>query len=555
MSILYVMAAAHSHQNDSRLLIPEEGELPGNDPLRDYARENFRIDYLFPYQRLVISNILESAGSFPADTGPPSAAVPQDKPDEANPRDGPLRQLVILPTGSGKSLCFQLPSLLLEGATLVIYPLLSLMADQERRLKEAGITAALLKGGQSPEERRRIISLIQTGKARIILTNPETATSPKTLHILKQIQLSHIVIDEAHCICEWGESFRPVYLQLSLLDQQLSVAAVTAFTATASPLIMQRIKEHLFPELGCHVIEAYPDRPNISYRALPSDSKDHELLSLLRREVTASGLRTGADQRTAVKRPAIVFCRSRTGAALTAHMLRKRLQEKEIFFYHAGLKKEEKKSVEDWFFQSKNGILTSTCAYGMGVDKPDIRTVIHRDISPSVESYLQEAGRAGRDRKPADAVLLYSREDYTLCEKITDPFSLRRYRDILSYTAYRGCRREYLLSLLGHKMEACFGCDYCGGTWYDSPKSRPAVLSFIRKNRNRLTIKQAALALSGRINRTSIEEELHLLPGFGSLHGWNHAEIEEALHTMISEGKLQLRKGRLSNRSRRLLTS
>ncbi len=538
------MTAAETEKLDCRKLIQTEEPPHDEDPLLDYARKNFRLEYLFPYQRLVISNILESAASFPSTDSIVCTDGTCDETDGYPTGDGPLRQLVILPTGSGKSLCFQLPSLLLNGSTLVIYPLLSLMADQERRLKEAGIPAALLKGGQTAEERSRIFSELKAGKVRIILTNPETAVNTEILAVFKQTRLDHIVIDEAHCICEWGESFRPVYLKLSVLERELSVSAITAFTATASPVIMKRIKKHLFPEYGCRVIEAYPDRPNIRYRALPADSKDHELAVLLRKDKVSKTLPA------AVLRPAIVFCRSRTAAALTAHMLRKRLNEKEIFFYHAGLSKEEKKKVEDWFFTSKDGILTSTCAYGMGVDKSDIRTVIHRDISPSVESYLQESGRAGRDRRPADAVLLYSREDFIICDKISDPFSLRRYRDILSYTSCRGCRREYLLSLLGHKIQACFGCDSCSGTRRDIPESRPALMAFIRRNRNRLTINQAARALCGRINRMSLEEELHLLPGFGILRGWTQTEIEEALRNLASEGLLKTRKGRLSNTSR-----
>ncbi|MEW5817337.1 MAG: DEAD/DEAH box helicase, partial [Spirochaetota bacterium] len=339
-----------------------------NDPLTVLAKKHFHIDYLFPYQRLVISNILEAAGV------PGFAPEPGTNPLTGEPEviDTKPHQIVILPTGAGKSLCFMLPASLLEGPTLVIFPLLSLIADQARRLIEAGMKPGILRGGQSRTEREAVWKDVKSGKSRMILTNPETVLHPPVLAKLKELNIKHLVIDETHIVSEWGETFRPVYLDIRRIAAEASVSVVTAFTATASPIILEKIKAILFPDTSPNIVFANPDRPNIRYSVIPTLSKDHTLTELFQ---------PGSPR--AATRPALIFCRSRSGAEMTAHMLRERTGEKGIYFYHAGLEKEEKAEIEKWFFPSQDGVLASTCAYGMGVDKPDIRTVIHRDIPPS----------------------------------------------------------------------------------------------------------------------------------------------------------------------------
>ena len=347
------------------------------DPLASLAKKHFGIDYLFPFQRLAVFNILEAAGV------PGFAPEPRTNPVTGEPEipDTRPHQIIILPTGAGKSLCFMLPALLLKGATLVVFPLLSLIADQARRLTEAKMQPGILRGEQSKAEREEVWRGVESGKIKMVLTNPETALSPKVLPKLREQNIQHLVIDEMHTVSEWGESFRPVYLEIGRLAQEACIPLVTAFTATASPLILEKVKKIVFPGLSPNIITANPDRPNISYRVIPCLSKNHELVNLLReeKEVTLRTLgvqrkkrkKSLASPRTlhgslpGIKRPAIVFCSSRTGTELTAALLRRRLREDQIYFYHTGLTKEEKAKIEKWFFDSDDGILTATCAYGI----------------------------------------------------------------------------------------------------------------------------------------------------------------------------------------------
>ncbi len=496
-----------------------------NDPLTHLAKIHFGIDYLFPYQRLVISNILEAAGV--SGFAPEPSVNPVT--DEKEISDTKPYQIVILPTGAGKSLCFMLPCVLLDGATLVVFPLLSLIADQARRLILAGMKPGILRGGQSRVEREEVWAGVKSGKIKMILTNPETALHPKVLPKLKELKLRHMVIDEMHTVSEWGESFRPVYLEIGRLPKEAGIPVVTAFTATASPLILGNVKNIVFPDVSPNIITANPDRPNIYYRVLPCLSKNHELVELLRKGTQS------------VERPAIVFCGSRTGTEMTARILRRRLGEDRIFFYHAGLTREEKTRIEQWFFDSDDGILIATCAYGMGVDKADVRTVIHMDIPSSVEAYLQESGRAGRDRKKSTACLLFSLQDSIRADTRKDVTVKERFKSLVRYAANRNeCRRDQLLSLLGTKPEGCFGCDVCDRTAKVKASGIREITAAVRKNKRRLSIEQLRTILSG--DESYYQD--YILPvhvsGFGTLKDWTKEDIDEAIRSLLMQKDLRL---------------
>ena len=323
--------------------LDETSILEESDPLLDLAKKHFGASFLFPYQRLVICSTLEACGFY----GPERA-------EETNPH-----RIIILPTGAGKSLCFSLPALIMEKPTLILYPLLGLMGDQERRFREAGMSCAVLRGGQGQAEREKIWRALEMGELKVLLSNPETLLTEAVMSRLKGIKPGHLVIDETHTVSEWGDTFRPAYLRLREIIQETGVPMVSAYTATASPRILERLKEIIFSGLEPALVSANPDRPNITYRVIPVLSKTRALAGLLGKGPAA------------LERPALVFCRSRAGAELTARELRKALGSRGVFFYHAGLSREEKQSIEAWFFSSRSGILAATCAYGMGVDKPD----------------------------------------------------------------------------------------------------------------------------------------------------------------------------------------
>ena len=490
--------------------------------------------YLFPYQRLVITNILEAARSASIPLASPGAEARREADSSETEKDqevhidaapsepdrevwsGYGKQIVILPTGAGKSLCFQLPARLMNRPTLVVFPILALMADQERCLREQGTRVVLLRGNQSTEERQIIAEVLKTPSNVFIIANPEVLKTVQVRNMLRDARIAHVVIDEAHCVSQWGESFRPAYLELSQILAELKPPLVTAFTATASPSVLEKIRHYIFNDGEAHLVMGNPDRPNISYRVMKTLVKEAALRELLR----------------TLPRPAIVFCGSRSRTEQLARALRYALGSREIYFYHAGLEREEKKTVEDWFFRSSRGILVATCAYGMGVDKSDIRSVIHFDCPNLVEAYLQESGRAGRDGKPATATLLWSPED-------------EGHRGKLAEYGKTGeqCRRELLLALLMGKEGlglppqdngtgdadtpmiadsgepacaessgpvTCTGdensCDVCLGTARQTWREAPALLNLIRRNPRCFTLTEAASYLS-RQDRLDLSRE------------------------------------------------
>jgi ATP-dependent DNA helicase RecQ len=505
------------------------------DPVKEAAGELFGLPYLFPYQRLVVANILEAAEAagaalrWPGEKRNDSAPLGDESgeggggayEDGDTDRASTGRQIVILPTGAGKSLCFQLPAMLFEGPTLVIYPILSLMADQERRLRERGFAPAIVRGGQGTAEREEIWRRVESRESRFIIANPEVLLTERVLEKLGTLGIVHIVIDEAHCVSEWGESFRPSYLRIAEIIRaaggtNAALPLVTAFTATASKPTLDNIQKYIFGGQEAHRIIGNPDRNNISYAARGCILRDLAVRDLLIEH----------------ERPAIVFCSSRNGTEKLSRYLRNELSEmgfswaREIRFYHAGLSREEKTEVEQWFFKNPNAVLLATCAYGMGVDKADIRTVIHRDCPPSVEAYLQESGRAGRDGGQSRAILLWGPDDALATRRAKRDADKKRLEALLAYSRNTTeCRREALLALLnypgdGDKPEGeC--CDVCGGTAQAALREEKSIVAFFRKNRRAYTLEEAIPVLAGaetqRWSEDDVKKAILLLIGAGRL--------------------------------------
>lgn len=435
--------------------------------IKKTALEVFGIDTIFPYQWLVISNILDIEaryeGRFEAEK---SLEAEQQEDDILN------KQIVLFPTGAGKSLCFQLPSLFLKKPTLVIYPLLALMRDQEKKLKDK-VNTVIFIGGQTKQERDEAYKSLKT--ANIIIANPEVLANKEVLKKVKERGVSHIAIDEAHCVTEWGETFRSQYLSVASIIKELTPTIVTAFTATASPLVLERMKKIIF-EGEAHIITSSLDRPNIFFSVRHCCIKEVALLEEIEKN----------------EKPIVVFCSSRKKTESFSRLIQNTFNNLEVKFYHAGLEKKEKEEVEAWFDSAKDAVLVATCAWGMGVDKKDVRTVLHLDAPTTIEAYIQEAGRGGRDRKPSRAVLLWASEDKKRFSLLSEK-EKERADVIISYAESGVCRREVLLRALtldqNEEFPICEFCDICSGSAKTYPIEIEAIINYI-KNRK---IKRATL--------------------------------------------------------------
>jgi ATP-dependent DNA helicase RecQ len=416
-------------------------------------------------------------------------------------------------------------------------PLLSLLSDQARKLKALALPVGILKGGLSNEEKSCLWAGLRTGRVRLLLATPESCLVEANLAALRSCGIRHVVVDEAHCISEWGDTFRPAYLQVGSLVRALGVRMVSAFTATASPSVIERIRTLLFEDGEARLVGENADRPGITYSVQPVLCLSRALFRIAMTE----------------EPPVLVFCRTRSDTEVACRAARRRCPERPAYFYHAGLSREERASVESWFLASRDGALFATCAYGMGVDKPDIRTVVHARVPSSVEAYLQESGRAGRDGRTSHAILLLARRaEEAHRMRLTDARARERFDRILSYAQQENeCRRNSLLSLIGQGPVACSGCDVCDGGAGSPAEGELQIVSFAARHRRRFSPSESAEILSATAGPRSVRAFHDCIPGWGTLAGWNAQEAELAIRTLLSEGKLRMHargpwKGRLT---------
>jgi ATP-dependent DNA helicase RecQ len=363
--------------------------------------------------------------------------------------------LAIMPTGGGKSLCFQLPALMRDGITVVISPLIALMRDQVRALREAGVEAGALTSGNTEEETEEVWRAIEEGRLKLLYMAPERLASGAALGMLRRIGVTLIAVDEAHCVSQWGHDFRPDYLRIGELRRALDVP-LAAFTATADAETRDEIVTRLFdgdaPQTFLHGF----DRPNIHLAFAAKDSPRKQILDFAAARKTQSG---------------IVYCGTRAKTEALAKALRD--EGHNALHYHGGMDPEDRRFVETRFQREDGLIVVATVAFGMGIDKPDIRWVAHADLPKSIESYYQEIGRAGRDGAPAETLTLFGPEDIRLRRSQIDEGLAppeRRAADHARLNALLGlaealhCRRSTLLRYFGETQVTCGKCDLC-----DSP--------------------------------------------------------------------------------------
>lgn len=426
--------------------------------------------------------------------------------------------LAILPTGGGKSLCYQIPALIMEGLTLVISPLIALMEDQVAQLDNLGIAAAYINSSLSRDEYKSACRQVQSGKLKLLYVSPEGLNTEKMQNLLHSpsVKVECITIDEAHCISEWGHDFRPDYLDIAHIKKQFPEAVCLALTATATSQVKDDIIHQLkmeSPEVLC----ASFNRPNIFLHVEKKSKPLEQVLYFLEQHKGESG---------------IIYCFSRKKVDQLAVELHNRGIK--VLNYHAGLTDAQRSSNQKAFIQDKVDVMVATVAFGMGINKPDVRFVIHYDMPKSVEQYYQEIGRSGRDGLSAEALLLFGPGDINkirwLFNDMADSSKAENLlRGMISYAESTTCRRQQLLSYFGEKIslpqsmeekDCC--CDICASVQKISApaailtkaSSRPKIKSFPKKNELKENLSAEDQDLAGRLRawRRKAADELEVPP-------------------------------------------
>ncbi len=414
-----------------------------------------------------------------------------------------------MPTGGGKSLCYQLPALLAEGLTVVVSPLISLMKDQVDGARENGIAASFLNSSLSAEEATKTRRELSEGRIKLLYVSPERLSIPDFRQWLKSLGLSLIAVDEAHCISEWGHEFRPDYRALGLLRNELPDVPIAAFTATAT----RQVQDDVVRLLGLKdpfIVRASFDRPEIFYRVVPKKgSADEQLFNFIRRHEGE---------------PGIVYRGTRKAVEKTASFLS--LHGISATAYHAGIDDDDRKRRQEAFVKDEVLVVVATIAFGMGIDKSNVRWVLHGDLPRSIEGYYQETGRAARDGEKADATLFFGPGDIASIrwhiDKIESPVERRRaeasLRDILRYVESSGCRRRQLLAHFGEEHPGgCARCDVCTGELEleDLTDAARKALSAAVRTGERFGAHHLADIVVGNATDKVLERGHHRLPTFG----------------------------------------
>ena len=479
-----------------------------NIDLKASLRKYFGFDTFKGEQKIIIDNVLSGRNSF-----------------------------VIMPTGGGKSMCYQLPALLLQGTAIIVSPLIALMKNQVdaiRNVSDEETIAHFMNSSLSKSELQQVRLDITNGKTKMLYVAPESLTKKENIEFLTSVNISFFAIDEAHCISEWGHDFRPEYRRLREIFEKISNVPIIALTATATPKVQYDIQKNL-NMLDADVFKSSFNRDNLFYEIRPKREVEKEIIKFIRKHKGKSG---------------IIYCLSRKKVEEIAELLQ--VNGINALPYHAGLDSSTRGKHQDMFLMEEIEVIVATIAFGMGIDKPDVRFVIHHDIPKSLESYYQETGRAGRDGGEGECLAFYSYKDIEKLEKFLQgklaaeqEIGRQLLSEIVSYSETSVCRRKFILHYFGEYFDekGCNkNCDNC-----KNPREKTEGQTFVLRLLNAISLleetqkgKHYCSFLSGHVTADIKQYKHDLLPSFGNgkekdEHFWNSVIRQVCVGGLVSK--------------------